>query len=151
MKKMRLFMRLFAIFSLAFVLNTFATPGHAQKVEVQLNLKNKPLTEVLELIRKQSGYDILYSNELLKHVQPVNVTLRSDDIDEIMQACLQGNALDYEIQNGTIIIKARTAAPQTVKVQGHVIDAKTGQPMPGVTVAAMANGTAVAGDRKSVV
>ena len=55
MKKMRLFMRLFAIFSLAFVLNTFATPGHAQKVEVQLNLKNKPLTEVLELIRKQSG------------------------------------------------------------------------------------------------
>ncbi len=145
MKKMRLFMRLFAIFSLAFVLNTFATPGHAQKVEVQLNLKNKPLTEVLELIRKQSGYDILYSNELLKHVQPVNVTLRSDDIDEIMQACLQGNALDYEIQNGTIIIKARTAAPQTVKVQGHVIDAKTGQPMPGVTVAAMANGTAVAG------
>ena len=94
MKKMRLFMRLFAIFSLAFVLNTFATPGHAQKVEVQLNLKNKPLTEVLELIRKQSGYDILYSNELLKHVQPVNVTLRSDDIDEIMQACLQGNALD---------------------------------------------------------
>ena len=129
-------------------MNTSAIPSKAQQTKVSLNLKDKQLTEVLKLIQQQSGFNILYSNELVKNNRMVSLRIDSDDIHEVMRACLQGNALDYEIQNNTIIIKALAAAPQVpqvVKVRGHVIDAKTGQPMPGVTVVAMDGGGAVTG------
>ena len=148
MKKIRLTMKLLLFFSLALVLNTSAIPSKAQQTKVSLNLKDKQLTEVLKLIQQQSGFNILYSNELVKNNRMVSLRIDSDDIHEVMRACLQGNALDYEIQNNTIIIKALAAAPQVpqvVKVRGHVIDAKTGQPMPGVTVVAMDGGGAVTG------
>ena len=148
MKKIRLTMKLLLFFSLALVLNTSAIPSKAQQTKVSLNLKDKQLTEVLKLIQQQSGFNILYSNELVKNNRIVSLRIDSDDIHEVMRACLQGNALDYEIQNNTIIIKALAAAPQVpqvVKVRGHVIDAKTGQPMPGVTVVAMDGGGAVTG------
>lgn len=141
-------MKLLLFFSLALVLNTSAIPSKAQQTKVSLNLKDKQLTEVLKLIQQQSGFNILYSNELVKNNRMVSLRIDSDDIHEVMRACLQGNALDYEIQNNTIIIKALAAAPQVpqvVKVRGHVIDAKTGQPMPGVTVVAMDGGGAVTG------
>ena len=148
MKKIRLTMKLLLFFSLALVLNTSAIPSKAQQTKVSLNLKDKQLTEVLKLIQQQSGFNILYSNELVKNNRMVSLRIDSDDIHEVMRACLQGNALDYEIQNNTIIIKALAAAPQVpqvVKVRGYVIDAKTGQPMPGVTVVAMDGGGAVTG------
>ena len=148
MKKIRLTMKLLLFFSLALVLNTSAIPSKAQQTKVSLNLKDKQLTEVLKLIQQQSGFNILYSNELVKNNRMVSLRIDSDDIHEVMRACLQGNALDYEIQNTTIVIKALAAAPQVpqvVKVRGHVIDAKTGQPMPGVTVVAMDGGGAVTG------
>ena len=148
MKKIRLTMKLLLFFSLALVLNTSAIPSKAQQTKVSLNLKDKQLTEVLKLIQQQSGFNNLYSNELVKNNRMVSLRIDSDDIHEVMRACLQGNALDYEIQNNTIIIKALAAAPQVpqvVKVRGHVIDAKTGQPMPGVTVVAMDGGGAVTG------
>lgn len=146
--KLRLTMRLLAVFCLVFALQAHAIPGHAQQAEVQLNLKNARLTEVMKEVQTQSGYNILYSNELLKDAKTVNVSITSKDIRKVMQACLQGTAFDYEIENGTIIIKERAALPraqEAQKVIGTVIDAKSGEPLPGVTVAAMSNGQAVTG------
>lgn len=148
MRKIRLTMKLMLFFSLALVLNTSAIPRKAQQTRVQLDLKNKQLTEVLKLVQQQVGFSILYSNELVKNIQLANLHIDSDNIDEVMRACLAGNPLDYEIQNETIIIKAATAMPQTpqmVKVSGRVVDAKTGQTMPGVTVAAVGGGVTVVG------
>ena len=67
MKKIRLTMKLLLFFSLALVLNTSAIPSKAQQTKVSLNLKDKQLTEVLKLIQQQSGFNILYSNELVKN------------------------------------------------------------------------------------
>lgn len=147
MKKIRLTMKLLLFFSLALVLNTSAIPSKAQQTKVSLNLKDKQLTEVLKLIQQQSGFNILYSNELVKNNRMVSLRIDSDDIHEVMRACLQGNALDYEIQNNTIITKhlQRTSGAASSESTGHVIDAKTGQPMPGVTVVAMDGGGAVTG------
>ena len=65
MKKLRLTMRLLAIFCLVCALNANALPGRAQQTEVQLNVRNSQLTEVLKQVQQQSGYNIIYSNDLL--------------------------------------------------------------------------------------
>ena len=141
--KLGLTMKMFTFFSLICVLNIQARTIQAQQIEIQLNVKNTQLTEVLKSIQQQSGYNILYSNELLKNARPVDVTIQSRDIQKVMQACLKSNALDYEIENGTIIIKASSASPQgqnTRKVKGSVVDAQTGVPLPGATVVANIDG-----------
>lgn len=88
MKKIRLTMKLLLFFSLALVLNTSAIPSKAQQTKVSLNLKDKQLTEVLKLIQQQSGFNILYSNELVKNNRMVSLRIDSDDIHEVMRACL---------------------------------------------------------------
>lgn len=141
-------MKLLAIFCLVFALNGKAFTGHAQQTEIQLNLRNSQLTEVLKQVQQQSGYNIIYSNDLLKNVSPIDINIQSSDIQEVMQTCLKNTNLDFEIQNNTIIVKARLNIPQAQhiqKIKGTVIDTKTGQPMPGVTIAAIANGQVVTG------
>lgn len=141
--KPRLTMKLFIFFSMICALNTQANNLKAQKTEIQLKLKNKPLTEILKSIQQKTGYNILYSNELLKNTDRINIDIQSKDIREVMHACLQNSALDYEIDNRTIIIKARTVNPQaqiTHKVKGVVIDSQTSMPIPGVTVVALVDG-----------
>lgn len=90
MKKIRLTMKLLLFFSLALVLNTSAIPSKAQQTKVSLNLKDKQLTEVLKLIQQQSGFNILYSNELMKNNRMVSLRIDSDDIHEVMRACRKG-------------------------------------------------------------
>ncbi len=146
--KLWLTMKIFLFISLLGVLNCHAIAGKAQQLEIQLKLKNKQLTEVLKLIQQQSGYNILYSNELLKNASPVDVSIQSKDIREVMDLCLQNSPFDYEIQEGTIIIKARTATPQTPqlrKIKGMVVDSKNNAPLPGVTVAVIADSKTISG------
>lgn len=144
--------KFFLFLSLFVGLNCHATPSIAQQTEIQLNLKNTQLTKVLKLIQQQSGYNILYSNELLKDAAPVSVSIQSRNIKEVLNECLKGSHFDYEIQNGTIIIKARVATPQSPqsrKIKGIVVDRKNGSPMPGVTVAIVAGEKTVAGTSTS--
>lgn len=141
-------MKIFAFFSLICVLNTQAINIQAQQNEIQINVKDKPLTEVLKMIQQQSGYNILYSNELVKNTKTVDITVNSKDISVIMKACLESTSLDFEIENGTIIIKTQQAIPQalsTRKVKGTVIDTKSGMPLPGVTVTAQQEGQPLTG------
>ena len=52
------------------------------------------------------------------------------------------------IKNGTILIKAQPAIPQspsTQKIRGAVIETKTGMPLPGVTVVAEIEGKPLTG------
>lgn len=146
--KLWLPMKISLFFSFLCVLNCQAIPGFAQQAEIQLNLKNKQLTEVLKSIQQQSGYNILYSNELIKNTSPVSISIKSRDIREVLNACLANSKFDYEIQNATIIIKARTTAPQTLqsrKIKGVVVENKTNIPLPGVTVTVIVEGKTITG------
>ena len=104
-------MKLFILFSLVCVFNTQAIDMKAQQAEIQLNLKNTPLTEVLKKIQQQSGYNILYSNELIKNAKPVNVTIQSKDIREVMNTCLSGNAWLMKSKTGLSLLKPSRPYP----------------------------------------
>ncbi|MEG2792058.1 MAG: hypothetical protein RSA98_10810, partial [Odoribacter sp.] len=52
--KFQLVMKMFTILCFLFVLNAQATSIQAQQSEIQINLKNKTLTEALKMIQAQS-------------------------------------------------------------------------------------------------
>src|SRR5690606_28083583 len=113
----------------------------AYSQRITLNVRNIPLETVLDNIQSQTGYLVLYNNELIKNVGKVQANFRNLELNAAMQAILQGLPLTYDIQGKTILIKpsptsqnevARTQAIQE-SISGKVVNEK-GEPLSGVSV-----------------
>jgi len=151
-------MKITAILLLAFCMQVSATV-FAQKIT--LSEKNANLVDVLSQIRRQSGYDVIYRNDLLSKSKPVTVNLIDASLDEALKASLQNQQLAYEIQDGAIIIKEAEpsfidnlknkikAEFAQVTVTGKVTD-ETGAPLLGVTVKIKNTNIATATDGKGI-
>ncbi|HEY4197435.1 MAG TPA: TonB-dependent receptor plug domain-containing protein, partial [Mucilaginibacter sp.] len=111
----------------------------AQKIT--LKEKNASLGNVLNQIRRQSGYDVICRDELLNKSAPVTLTLNNATLDDALKASLQDQSLTYEIEDGTIIIKEKEVSLSDkakaifaqVTVIAKVFD-EQGKPLLGVTV-----------------
>lgn len=130
-------MQLITIFILAAFLQVSAA-GYSQKVT--LNKNNIPLQKVFEEIRKQTGYDFFYADEVLQASRNVSVNVKKGSIEEVLDLCFQNQQLAYTILEKTIIIKRRAIEttmaappPEVIEFKGRVTDEK-GQPLEGASV-----------------
>lgn len=113
----------------------------AYSQRITLNVRNIPLETVLDNIQSQTGYLVLYNNELIKNVGKVQANFRNLELNAAMQAILQGLPLTYDIQGKTILIKPSPASQneanraQTIqeRISGKVVNEK-GEPLSGVSV-----------------
>src|SRR5580692_5112167 len=129
--KVLLTMRLTALILLCACLQVCAK-GYSQ---ITLSETNAPLQKVFKEIKKQTGYDFLFSSELLKQAGNVTIKLNNASLQQALEECLKGKSLDYEIQEKTVIIKkkivqapispkdlsAETDSPP-IDIHGHVTD-----------------------------
>lgn len=110
----------------------------ANAQRITLSARNSPLKSVFKQISKQSGYQFLYSDELLAETKLVNIEARAVSLAEILKQCLSGQELSYSIVDKTIVIKPVRLIKTTYLlasgiVKGKVTESK-GQPMAGVTI-----------------
>jgi len=114
--------------------------GFAQKIS--LNEKNIPLEKVIDLIRAQSGYDFVYNDQDVKNTSLVTVHLNNVDLKKSLEICFKGRDLDFEIKEGTIVIKKKVKNIEDklfnlfsafASVKGTVIG-PDGNPLPGVII-----------------
>lgn len=106
---------------------------YAQKIT--LRYKDAALEDVLLNIRQQSGFDFLYSTQLLKKAKPVSVSLKDASIEQVLESCMEGQPFSYLINKKTVTITALppAAVPVAFPVSGKVTD-NTGAALPGVSV-----------------
>jgi TonB-linked SusC/RagA family outer membrane protein len=115
--------------------------SYAQKINI--DVKNAPLNEVLTMLRKQSGYNFLYSTAILKTSRPVSISLKDQLLSDVLTLCLKNQQLTFIINGNTVIIKKKEAEPvispaaievaAPINITGSVVDNK-GVALPGVTV-----------------
>ncbi|MGJ1432500.1 SusC/RagA family TonB-linked outer membrane protein [Sphingobacterium spiritivorum] len=116
-----------------------STATYAQRIS--LHKSNVPLSQVFKEIGKQTGYDFVYSTELMKKTQNVSVDVSNASLEETLDACFINQPLDYQIDDNSIIIKAKISAKKTVSfisfaqttITGWVTD-ESNKPLSGVTV-----------------
>jgi len=92
-------------------------------------------------IQQQTGYAFIFSGRDLANAKPVTIHQHQATLDEVLQACLAGQPLVYQLFEKTIIIKAKPQTPvetsqppqPPIDVHGRVVDDKN-EPIPGVTV-----------------
>lgn len=132
-------MKLITVFIIAACLQVSAR-GYSQKVT--LNQTNVPLQKIFEEIRKQTGYQFFYVEEVMLTAKNVTINARKAGIVEVLDLCFKDQQLSYSISENTIIVKRKAIPPEAktlpqppaaIQVKGKITDAK-GQPLEGATV-----------------
>src|ERR1700748_1235622 len=84
--------------------------------QITLHVNNKPLTEVLETVKKQTGYVFFYEGHLLDHIN-VSVDVNNVPLKEALGLCLRNLPLTYDIVKQNVVI--------TQKIKGVKEDQKS--------------------------
>ncbi|MFT3701883.1 MAG: TonB-dependent receptor [Agriterribacter sp.] len=85
--------------------------GEVYAQQINLSLKNVPLSKVIREIQRQSGYQFLYSDEILASKKQVSITLKNADLKEALEKSISPEMLDYVIDDKTIIIRRKPTPP----------------------------------------
>ncbi len=125
--------------TLFFMLLTSSTAIKAQ--QISLTLQKAPLSAAISEIRKSTKYDFIYSEDLLRKVGPITVSLKGVSIEETLRALFANQPITYEVADGIVILKERKAtsqnnSPNSKKketIKGRIVDEK-GNPLAGATI-----------------
>lgn len=142
----RLIMRfqLLCIVWLGFFLQS-ASALHGQN-RIDLHVENANLEQILQQVRKQSGYDYVIRPEQLKKFSPRSLNLSAIELETILQLCFQGQPLGFILKNNTIIV---TDNQQDRTLSGIVTDSKQ-RPLAGATVRIKGTSLQTKSDSKGV-
>ena len=109
----------------------------AQQKRVTLDIKERPMVEIVQELRKLFDCRFLYKVDDLKQYPAWNLKVVNAPLEEVMNTLLRGTNLSWRLEDNVILIKKKKAAEEkvasTIKVKGTVRDAK-GTLLPGVTV-----------------
>lgn len=133
-----LIMKITALLLFLFIMQVNATT-YAQRIT--LNKVNTSLKSVIEEIRTQSGYDIIFDASAIKNAKPVSVNLKESTVEHALDVILKNEPLTYKIEDNFIILIPKkkpastslTTFKKDIVVTGRVVDEKK-QAIPGVTV-----------------
>lgn len=124
---------------------TASARGNGQGINI--NVKNAPLDQVFAKVEDQGQYYFTYTREVLQGTSKVTLNLSNATIYQLMDLCVKGQPISYEIIDKAVIIKAKKAArllpdvdainnmeaSPPINIHGRVLNEK-GEPVEGVTV-----------------
>lgn len=109
----------------------------AQNVKVDINMKNASLREVFEELKLKYGFSFMCSNDDIRSISKKDIRMKNSDIQTVLDKCLEGTSLTYEIIDNVVIIRKLPAvvrdSVRSLTITGTVTD-ESNAPLPGVTV-----------------
>lgn len=132
-------MKITAVILLATCLQA-AAAGYGQKVTI--SEKDAPVEKIFSLIRKQTGFQFLYANQVLAQARKVTIQVKNAELEDVLATTCYGQPFEYHIKDKTIIVRMRAepasmsaadAAQPPVDVRGRVVN-ENGDPVEGVSV-----------------
>jgi len=131
-------MKLIAIFLTSFCL-TAGAAGYSQRVT--LSERNARLEKLFKEIKKQTGYEFLYTDEMMEQTGRVTIKLKDAGLADALNSCFKNQPLSYDIVEKTVVVKPRPIsvigmekiAVPPVKVNGTITD-ENGKPLSKASV-----------------
>jgi len=126
--------------------------GLAQKIN--LSRSNAPLKDVLKELRLQSGYNFVYTDNLLAKSKPVDIKVSDADLEEVLKEIFSAQPLTYTIDSKTVIVKPKdptflerlATRWASIDANGRVVDSEN-RPLPGASVKVKKTGKGVSTDK----
>ncbi|MBZ4192150.1 SusC/RagA family TonB-linked outer membrane protein [Niabella beijingensis] len=135
-------MKLSVIFLLATAIHASAAVSGQN---VTLSKKKGGLTAIFGEIKRQTGYNFLYKDALLRNSRPVSISVKNMPLRKALDLLLTDQLLTYSIVEKTIIIReggARTIKADQLTVTGTVTDTE-GKPLSGASITVKGQSTGV--------
>lgn len=110
--------------------------GQPEAKRVTLEVRDAAVPDILRQLEKQVPYHFMYHDADLLDLGKHDLNVKDVPLTEVLEACLKGSAIGYEVVGNEIIlkrVKPGTQAVQGRKLTGKVTD-KQGCALPGVTV-----------------
>ncbi|QPH41430.1 TonB-dependent receptor [Pedobacter endophyticus] len=137
--------KLFKIVKLTFILIIFALTqvrGEAHSQNISLYETKATLRSVLESIKRQSGYLLLYQDQIIQKANPVTINKQNISVKEALDYCFKNQPLTYQIIENTIIVKPKKELPKNttaevvdadIDIQGKIVD-ENNKYLPGASI-----------------
>jgi TonB-linked SusC/RagA family outer membrane protein len=116
-----------------------AENSYAQNTKLTLNLSGADLKEALQEIRQNTEFTVLFRDSDVEQVKNLNYQFRDAVVTEILNKCLLGTSLSYEIKNKVIVIhpaeeqQVIQAIQEKIQITG-IVSEKNGTPIAGANV-----------------
>lgn len=116
---------------------------NAQSTNIYISEKDITLQEILIEIKKQSGMNIVFNNNLIERYKNEYTDIRNVSVEEALNKILSGKKLRYRIVDNVILIEPleneksidqNNKIEKTQTIRGRVIDKTTEIPIVGATV-----------------
>lgn len=114
---------------------------------VTLDFENASLSDVLNEIQKQTGYDFLYNSSLIKGRNTITIKTKNTDLKRVLADVLSPQKLSFEIDKKSVLItkkkvsqlvEVRESSPINKEIQTRTITGKVtdeeGMPLSGATI-----------------
>ncbi len=111
---------------------------YAQNAKLSIKMENVSVKQIIKEIKKNSEFSFVYSDVDINGLDKRDVNFTNVAVEKILNKCLQGTDIVYEIVDRIIILKKVSdkefpVMQKAITVKGIVKD-KDGNPLPGVSV-----------------
>jgi hypothetical protein len=121
-------------FIMLLLLMGISAAGYAQKITLLMH--DEPIEAVFKELRRQSKYDFLYNEALVKDLKPVHIDVKSASVKAVLDSLFLNSQLRYSIQDKLVMITRKDMTPtaqETFTISGIVKD-REGRLMPGAGI-----------------
>ncbi len=123
------------------VCSIFQANAEIAAQEVDVTVRNAPLSRVFRMLKQQTGYDFLYVSADLEGAKPISINVKRAPFLDVLAACFDEQPLVYEIRNTAVLIRRKpglkkppgVSEAQDSEIRGTV-SAEDGRRLSGVTV-----------------
>lgn len=138
-----------SIHIVGFLISSIYIQAHASAItqSISIDKKNTTIQEVLNILKKETGYVFIHNSEILNQ-QKININVKNANITEVLNACFKNMPFEYDLLEKNVLIKHKpsrsanqvnktkdvtTKDIQDTQISGEVRD-KQGNPLSGVSV-----------------
>jgi TonB-dependent starch-binding outer membrane protein SusC len=133
LRKLILIMNLTALMSVFLTLNLGATV-YSQNTKFNLSVKNKTVREVFQILEKDSKFRFFY-NDGFKYIDNVvDLDVKNKNVEQILEKLFEKSDITYKVLENNLVVLTLKQNLQQAALTGKIIDATTGEPLPGVNV-----------------
>ncbi len=115
----------------------FASSSYSQSTNFSISANNKTVKEVFDEIEKNSEFIFFYYDNVLDLNRKVSVQVKDQTVDRVLDQLFTSTKNSYKIVDRQIFITAKETKEQqqnALTVNGVIVDSKTGETLPGVSV-----------------
>lgn len=121
-----------------------------RRERISVSFRNASLTEVLQQIKRQTGYYILYNSDIVRRIGGITFDKADAPVREVLDEALRGTQLEHSIDDDTIVIRPRNGGgndPAPKKAPGKIVSGRitntSGAPLAGVNILIQGTNTGV--------